>query len=68
MADKYDDYDWAELPEDIQEAFMVLGYNGKLWDKDKAPPTDDLDWDELTKEQQEAAKKVGYTEKTWNES
>ena len=35
MADKYDDYDWKELPEDVKEAAKKLGYTKKLWDGDK---------------------------------
>ena len=32
---KYDDFDWKELPKEIQAAATKLGYNKKMWDKDK---------------------------------
>lgn len=32
---KYDDYDWKELPKEVQEAATKLGYTKKMWDKDK---------------------------------
>ena len=65
---KYDDYDWDELPKEVQDAATVLGYNQKMWDKNKDPDTEDLDWDELTPMQQEAAKVLGYNQKTWDSS
>ena len=34
-ADKYDDYDWKELPPEVQAAATTLGYTKKMWDKDK---------------------------------
>ena len=41
---KYDDEDWDDLPEDIQEAAKVLGYTKEIWDKDGEAPCDDEDW------------------------
>ncbi|EJK54812.1 hypothetical protein THAOC_25528, partial [Thalassiosira oceanica] len=32
---KYDDYDWKELPAEAKKAAEALGYNKKMWDKDK---------------------------------
>ena len=66
--DKYEDYDWNELPKEVQEAAKELGYDKKMWDKDKEPDTADLDWDELTPEQQKAAEILGFDQKTWDES
>ena len=68
MSGKYDDYDWDELPADIQEAAKVLGYNKKYWDKDKEPKESDEYWKGLTPEQQAAATKLGYDEKSWDSS
>ena len=68
MGGKYDDYDWKELPPDVQKACEVLGYNKKLWDKDGKSEYEEYDWDELPKEQQEAAKILGYDKKKWDES
>ena len=66
MGGKYDDYDWDELPKDIQEAAAKLGFTKKLWDKDKEPDACDEYWKDLTPEQQEAATKLGYTQETWD--
>lgn len=68
MGGKYDDDDWDELPDEIQQAAKVLGYTKKLWDKDKDPDACDEYWKDLTKEQQEAAKKLGYDQKMWDAS
>ena len=32
---KYEDYDWEELPTEVQEAATKLGYTKKMWDEDK---------------------------------
>lgn len=68
MSGKYDDYDWEELPKEIQEAAKLLGYTEKLWDEDKEPKECDVWWRKLSKEQQEAAKKLGYDQKKWDAS
>ena len=68
MCDKYDDYDWKELPKEVQGAAKTLGYDKKMWDNDKEPASADLDWDELTPEQQKAAEILGFNQKTWDES
>lgn len=31
---KYDDYDWKELPPEVQEAAKTLGYTKKIWDNE----------------------------------
>ena len=40
----YEDDDWDELPEDIQEAAKVLGYTKQIWDGDGEVPCEDEDW------------------------
>ena len=67
MGGKYDDFDWVELPNTVQAAAKVLGYNEKMWDNDKAPPTEDKDWEELTEAEKAAATKLGYTQATWDQ-
>ena len=37
---KYDDLDWKELPQDVMEAAKKLGYDEKMWDKDKGERAD----------------------------
>eukprot|EP00545_Synedropsis_sp_CCMP1620_P006458 CAMPEP_0119012482 /NCGR_PEP_ID=MMETSP1176-20130426/6771_1 /TAXON_ID=265551 /ORGANISM="Synedropsis recta cf, Strain CCMP1620" /LENGTH=72 /DNA_ID=CAMNT_0006965447 /DNA_START=30 /DNA_END=248 /DNA_ORIENTATION=+ len=66
MTAKYDDHDWKELPAEVQKAAVVLGYNKKMWDNDKSPPTDEQEWKDLTAAQQAAAIILGYTEESWN--
>lgn len=67
MADKYDDYDWDELPKEVQKAAAILGYTKEIWDKDKDPESFESDWDELTPEEQNAAAVLGYNQLTWDE-
>jgi hypothetical protein len=68
MSGKYDDFDWDELPKEIQEAARVLGFTKALWDNDEEPEECDEYWRDLTPEQQAAAKKLGYDEKMWDGS
>jgi len=65
---KYEDYDWDELPEDARKAAETLGYNKKMWDKDKKPASEEKDWEDLTPTEQAAAQVLGYDEKLWDSS
>ena len=58
--------DWAELPADIKEAFVALGYTEALWNADGEPESFECDFEELSQEQKEAALKIGYTSETWD--
>lgn len=62
----YGDEWWTDLPPDIQEAFIILGWNETIWDNGIDPPSEDMDWTELTPEMQVAASFIGYTENTWD--
>lgn len=66
MTNKYDEYDWDELPSKVAKAFAALGYNQKIWDNDKKPSTDAKDWDELNAAEQAAAKSLGYNASNWD--
>jgi hypothetical protein len=66
MPKNYEEYDWEDLPEKIQKAYMVLGYNEDMWDEDKDAPSEDKDWEELTEEEKNAAKVLGFNEKKWD--
>jgi hypothetical protein len=68
MGGKYDDYDWDELPKDVQDAAELLGFNKKLWNDDKEPRECGVYWRELSPEQQAAATKLGYSQKAWDQS
>ena len=59
---------WVALPEDIEDAFQVLGYNEELWLSGGAAFSEQLFWYDLTQNQQEQAVVLGFSEKTWNES
>lgn len=61
----YDDEDWGDLPEEIQNAMAALGYTEEIWNKGSKASTDDLDWEELSDEEQAAALVIGFTEKLW---
>ena len=65
---KYEDEDWDELPAEVREAAAKLGYNKKLWDKDKTPEICDKSWKDLTAEQQAAAEILGYSVDNWDDS
>lgn len=66
--DHYEDFDWDELPPDVKNAAMILGYNQYLWDNGGTSWLDELDWDELPPEAQEAAFVLEYDEASWNAS
>lgn len=66
-ADYYEDYDWVELPPNVQEAAMILGWNQALWDSVNGTTwSEDVFWDELPDEAQKAAAVFGYNEASWN--
>ena len=56
---------WARLPEDVQAAAIVFGFDETKWDANERVPDFDKEWPELTEEQQQAALTLGYTAKTW---
>jgi hypothetical protein len=62
----YDDYGWAELPPEAQEAAGALGYDADLWDMGGLAWSDEFWWDELTPEARAAAAILGYNEESWN--
>lgn len=59
---------WVNLPANIKEAAMLLGYNQGKWDNAEPVYSDRLFWDQLTPGQKGAAALVfGYNERTWND-
>eukprot|EP00814_Leptocylindrus_danicus_P012197 CAMPEP_0116024128 /NCGR_PEP_ID=MMETSP0321-20121206/12104_1 /TAXON_ID=163516 /ORGANISM="Leptocylindrus danicus var. danicus, Strain B650" /LENGTH=68 /DNA_ID=CAMNT_0003495743 /DNA_START=58 /DNA_END=264 /DNA_ORIENTATION=+ len=66
MTCKYSDYDWVELPTEVQKAAATLGYDNEAWDNDKEPKICDQYWKDLSNDQQAAAAMLGYNESTWN--
>ena len=63
----YEDYRWKELPDEVREAAITLGYTKKKWDKDKEPKKCYKYWTELSETEKEAALMLGYDHKRWNE-
>eukprot|EP00585_Thalassiosira_rotula_P010783 CAMPEP_0196136300 /NCGR_PEP_ID=MMETSP0910-20130528/4651_1 /TAXON_ID=49265 /ORGANISM="Thalassiosira rotula, Strain GSO102" /LENGTH=1111 /DNA_ID=CAMNT_0041396565 /DNA_START=109 /DNA_END=3444 /DNA_ORIENTATION=+ len=61
---------WAELPQEIQDAYTVLGTTENVWDNGATTELSlevaDSWWNELTDEQLEAASFIGYTQELWN--
>lgn len=64
-SEMYYDEDWADLSQEVQDAYEILGYNEQLWDEGGVVFSDDYDWIELTPEMLEAAVLLGYTEEFW---
>jgi len=63
----YDEFDWDDLPDYIQDAAADLGYNKWMWESDDVQPeSDDKDWEELTSRERKAAIILGYNKKSWN--
>ena len=66
MTCKYSDYDWVELPTEVQKAAATLGYDNEAWDNDKEPKICDKYWGELKDNEKAAAAVLGYDEKAWD--
>ena len=63
--------DWLELPNDMKNAAISLGYTQETWDEtmddDEIMPFDKK-WNELTNTQQDAVSRLfGYNPETWDE-
>ena len=67
-ANYYEDYDWAELPPNAQEAATTLGWTESLWDYNGTAWSDEIFWDDLSSEAQEAASVLGYNQASWDAS
>ncbi len=63
----FEDMSWNDLPSDVQAAAKTLGYDSKMWDDDKSPPSDNKSWHKLTTEEKIAAKMLGYDQRTWDD-
>jgi len=63
----YDEFYWDDLPDNIQDAAIELGYNKWIWESDDMEPaSNDKFWDELTAAERKSACLLGYTKKTWD--
>lgn len=63
----YDEFDWGNLPTNIQEAAIELGYNEEIWEGQGADPeSNNKSWHRLTNRERKAALVLGYSEATWD--
>jgi len=62
----YNEFDWNDLPDYIQDAAAVLGYNKRIWENEEQPESDSKDWDELTNAERRAADILGYNKQSWD--
>lgn len=63
----YQGFDWSDLPDNIREAAVELGYNKPIWESDDLEPeSDQKEWDALSAKERKAALVLGYTKSTWN--
>jgi len=62
----YESFAWKKLPEEVQLAAGVLGYDKTSWDESLPTNTSSLLWSELTTEEQTAAAVLYYDETSWN--
>ena len=61
----YYDLCWIDLPDDIRQAYEILGYDEAIWEGEGEAYTEMIDWPDLTEEQREAALLIGYSEEDW---
>jgi hypothetical protein len=66
VSSSYENYDWDELPEDIQKAAHILGYTAIIWESDEEPQSSGKNWDQLSSDERTAAQKLGYDKKQWD--
>ena len=63
----FQNYAWDNLPEGIQNAASILGYNETTWDNNQVIAVDNMEWAQLGDARQNAATLLGYTQETWDE-
>jgi len=64
---EWEQYDWDELPEEVQQAYTTLGWTEELWKSNESPESTVASfWDELTPEQQQAVDVLGYSQGMWD--
>eukprot|EP00980_Cylindrotheca_fusiformis_P016392 scaffold4887_cov118-Cylindrotheca_fusiformis.AAC.2 len=62
----FEDYDWLDLPQHIQNSFRALGYTQEIWDSDRDPESCDKVFRKLSPEEQAAARNIGYDSDLWD--
>jgi hypothetical protein len=62
---KYSDKNWKDVPKNVKEAAMFVGFTQELWNDDSWPEGLNKDWDELTPAEQKAVMVLGYNKWAW---
>mmetsp|Transcript_316 Transcript_316/g.490 ORF Transcript_316/g.490 Transcript_316/m.490 type:complete len:256 (-) Transcript_316:226-993(-) len=62
----YDDFDWAEMPDRIQDAWAGLGWSQQLWDSGGTAWSVSWAWDALEPAAQADAHILGYNKWSWD--
>ena len=62
----YNSFAWGDLPVDVQDAAVILGYNQSSWNHDDEVSTSFMFWSQLTATQQAAASLMMYSKTSWN--
>lgn len=62
---KYGEHCFDELPNDIQQAALMIGFTRSTWDRNLYIPRKNKTWDSLTPDEKDAALSLGCTEGKW---
>jgi len=61
----YNDYGWKDLPTNVQNAALTLGWHQRSWNLNIETEIYKMNWKELTTEQKAAATLLGLDKNTW---
>ncbi len=62
----YENYDFRELPIEVKNAAVALGYTPAIWDYgEEDPPVFSKPWFMLTMKERNAAETLGFSEELW---
>ena len=61
-------FEWKDLPQTIQNAWITLGWNQNSWDNTtNYPPSATKPYDDLTTTERDAIRILGYSKYCWNQ-
>merc|ERR1712150_194699 len=61
----YEESNWSDLPQHVQEAATKLGFTSQMWDYDEWPSSTDKWWSEISEENRKALNTLGYYAYDW---
>lgn len=64
---KYEELNWADIPDQVKHAAEILGFDQHMWDHDHWPEFEHKSYDELTKEEKRCVNVLGYNKHDWDE-